>query len=77
MISKQDWDRYGIPKLEIETRMGSFWHSSHYTLVNNHLRTKGYPLDGKQYAQDHGYPELIFGEYEFLVLYSDMLKLAS
>jgi len=69
VISKQNWDRYGIPKLEVHTHVGAWWDSSQYAMVANHLRTKGYPLDGKQYAQDHGYPELILGGYKFLLLY--------
>ncbi|KAJ8075346.1 hypothetical protein PM082_019684 [Marasmius tenuissimus] len=62
VISEKDWEQHGIPELEVETCAGTFWDPDEYELVENHLRKKHYEVDGKQYAQDHGYPELIWGD---------------
>ncbi|KAJ8075411.1 hypothetical protein PM082_019749 [Marasmius tenuissimus] len=62
MISKKDWEQSRIPKLDIKMWVGSFWHTFEYNMVESHLHTKSYDIDGKQYAQDHGYPELIWGD---------------
>ncbi|KAL0057396.1 hypothetical protein AAF712_015963 [Marasmius tenuissimus] len=62
VISEKDWEQHGIPELEVETWAGSFWDPDQYELVENHLRKKHYEVDGKQYAQDHGYPELIWAD---------------
>ncbi|KAK1215840.1 hypothetical protein PQX77_021541, partial [Marasmius sp. AFHP31] len=63
-IPKEDWRRYGsgIPNLRVETRIGSRWWPSDLEVVKRHLRNKGYESNGRQYAQDHGYPELIRGD---------------
>ncbi|KAJ8075459.1 hypothetical protein PM082_019797 [Marasmius tenuissimus] len=60
VISEKDWEQSGIPELEVETCVGSYWEDEEYNLVESHLHTKNYDIDGKQYAQDHGYPELIW-----------------
>ncbi|KAK1230292.1 hypothetical protein PQX77_006621 [Marasmius sp. AFHP31] len=62
VIPEESWMDYGIPELEVEERMGSFWVDGIYELVRNHLRDKGYGSDGKQYARDKGYPELLRGD---------------
>ncbi|KAJ8075421.1 hypothetical protein PM082_019759 [Marasmius tenuissimus] len=62
VISEKDWEQSGVPELEVETWVGSFWEDEEYRLIKSHLHTKNYEIDGKQYAQDHGYPELIWGD---------------
>ncbi|KAJ8075439.1 hypothetical protein PM082_019777 [Marasmius tenuissimus] len=62
VISEKDWEQSRIPKLEVKMWVGSFWHTFEYNVVESHLHTKSYDIDGKQYAQDHGYPELIWGD---------------
>ncbi|KAJ8075423.1 hypothetical protein PM082_019761 [Marasmius tenuissimus] len=62
VISELDWEQSGIPQLEVETWVGSYWEDEEYRLIKSHLHTKNYEIDGKQYAQDHGYPELIWGD---------------
>ncbi|KAJ8083650.1 hypothetical protein PM082_009525 [Marasmius tenuissimus] len=59
MISETDWERYSIPKLEVQTRMGSHWFRGEYRAVQQHLIRKNYGSDRKRYAQDHNYPELM------------------
>ncbi|KAK1216012.1 hypothetical protein PQX77_021362 [Marasmius sp. AFHP31] len=60
VVSKEDWEQAGIPKLDVKTWLGSSWDE--YSVVASHLRKKEYAVNGKQYAQDHGYPELIWGD---------------
>ncbi|KAK1221981.1 hypothetical protein PQX77_015198 [Marasmius sp. AFHP31] len=62
VIPEESWMDYGIPKLEVYEWIGSFWGSSLYNLVRNHLCDKGYGSDRKQYARDKGYPELLRGD---------------
>ncbi|KAK1216420.1 hypothetical protein PQX77_020940 [Marasmius sp. AFHP31] len=62
VIYQEDWEAYGIPQLEIFTWIGSSWSRRGYKTVHDHLRKKNYPLDGRQYAQEHGYPELVYGD---------------
>ncbi|KAK1229320.1 hypothetical protein PQX77_007627 [Marasmius sp. AFHP31] len=59
-ILENDWVRYGIPKLDVWTWIGSYWWDE-YDAVKQHLSSKKYGPNGKQYALDHGYPELIYG----------------
>ncbi|KAJ8083637.1 hypothetical protein PM082_009512 [Marasmius tenuissimus] len=61
-ILKEDWDRYSIPTLEVLTQLGSHWIHDEYQMVQKHLIGKNYGSNGKKYAQDHGYPELIMGD---------------
>ncbi|KAK1225365.1 hypothetical protein PQX77_011698 [Marasmius sp. AFHP31] len=61
-IAEEDWEQFGIPKLRVEEWIGSSWDEEEYKLVRNHLHSKDYELDGKQYARDHGHPELIFAD---------------
>ncbi|KAJ8074327.1 hypothetical protein PM082_012640 [Marasmius tenuissimus] len=62
VIPKNDWERYGIPELEVRSCIGSCWMYNEYHGVQQHLRSRNYELDGKMYAHDHGYPELIRGD---------------
>ncbi|KAK1222026.1 hypothetical protein PQX77_015158 [Marasmius sp. AFHP31] len=62
VIYQEDWEAYGIPQLEIFTWIGSSWCHSEYEIVQDHLWKKNYPLDGRQYAREHGYPELVYGD---------------
>ncbi|KAK1215751.1 hypothetical protein PQX77_021640 [Marasmius sp. AFHP31] len=61
IICEEDWDTYGIPQLEIFSWIGGWWDWDDYLMVQNHLQKKSYSLDGRQYAQEHGYPELVYG----------------
>ncbi|KAK1216707.1 hypothetical protein PQX77_020659 [Marasmius sp. AFHP31] len=58
-VVEEDWEKFGIPKLRVQGWFGSSWEKHLYAYVQHHLRSGGYELDGKQYARDHGYPELI------------------
>ncbi|KAK1219089.1 hypothetical protein PQX77_018200 [Marasmius sp. AFHP31] len=62
VIPKNNWVRYRIPELDVKTWMGSFWDNDDYEAVKQHLSSKKYGSNGKQYAVDHGYPELIYGD---------------
>ncbi|KAJ8089943.1 hypothetical protein PM082_018521 [Marasmius tenuissimus] len=62
VIPEEEWQRYGIPDLELQTRLGACWVS--YPIpVGELLRMKGYEsTHTMQYVQDHSYPELILGD---------------
>ncbi|KAK1218028.1 hypothetical protein PQX77_019302 [Marasmius sp. AFHP31] len=62
IIAGEKWEEFGIPKLEMKDLVGSYWFSEDYALVREHLTSRKYNLDGRQYAQDHGYPELIHAD---------------
>ncbi|KAK1218768.1 hypothetical protein PQX77_018525 [Marasmius sp. AFHP31] len=61
VIAEEKWEEFGIPKLEMKDLVGSNWWSESYAFVREHLTSKNYNLDGRQYAQEHGYPKLIYG----------------
>ncbi|KAK1234071.1 hypothetical protein PQX77_002733, partial [Marasmius sp. AFHP31] len=61
-IAKWDWKRLGIPELRARGSIGSFWDDEYYAVVREVLRQKNYNPDGKRYAREHGYPELILGD---------------
>ncbi|KAK1218065.1 hypothetical protein PQX77_019262 [Marasmius sp. AFHP31] len=61
-IVEEDWEKFGIPKLSVDGWIGSGWEEYYYAYVRDHLQSGGYVLDGKQYARDHGYPELIHAD---------------
>ncbi|KAK1223719.1 hypothetical protein PQX77_013393 [Marasmius sp. AFHP31] len=63
VIPKNNWVRYGIPELDVQTWTGSYWGDNEYEAVKQHLVRKKYGSNSKQYALDHGYPELICGVY--------------
>ncbi|KAL0063849.1 hypothetical protein AAF712_009200 [Marasmius tenuissimus] len=62
VIAKNDWEKYGIPELKVRTWIGSHWTDLAYDEVRLHLQRKNYQSDGRRYARDHGYPELIRGD---------------
>ncbi|KAK1224260.1 hypothetical protein PQX77_012838 [Marasmius sp. AFHP31] len=62
VIPEEEWEKHGIPKLRAATYVGSLWGNNAYRCIREHLNAKGYELDGKRYAQDYGYPELIRGD---------------
>ncbi|KAK1234700.1 hypothetical protein PQX77_002097 [Marasmius sp. AFHP31] len=59
LIPEEQWERYEIPELKVRTWIGSYWDYYEYNSVKDHLLRKNYGSDGKQYARDHGCPELI------------------
>ncbi|KAK1235135.1 hypothetical protein PQX77_001648, partial [Marasmius sp. AFHP31] len=59
VIAKEDWERFGIPKLSVQEWVGNYWEEEEYTVVRDHLRSRGYGADGKQYAREHRYSELV------------------
>ncbi|KAJ8074542.1 hypothetical protein PM082_015444 [Marasmius tenuissimus] len=59
-IAKEDWERLGIPELSVQELIGSLWFDGDYATVQEVLHWTNHDLDGKQYARDHGYPELLF-----------------
>ncbi|KAJ8093150.1 hypothetical protein PM082_020635 [Marasmius tenuissimus] len=64
IIAEEKWDEFGIPKLEMKDSVGSCWESQHYDFVREHLTSSSkYNLDKtRQYAREHGYPELIYAD---------------
>ncbi|KAK1233321.1 hypothetical protein PQX77_003528 [Marasmius sp. AFHP31] len=60
IIAEEKWEEFGIPKLEVKDLVGSCWNSQQYAFVQEHLTLKNHNLDGRQYAQEYGYPELIY-----------------
>ncbi|KAK1216937.1 hypothetical protein PQX77_020418 [Marasmius sp. AFHP31] len=62
VIAKEDWERFGIPKLSVQEWVGTYWEEDQYTVVQDHLCSRGYGAHGKQYAREHRHPELILGD---------------
>ncbi|KAK1224344.1 hypothetical protein PQX77_012753 [Marasmius sp. AFHP31] len=63
VIPEKECEQHGIPKLGVQIMLGSTWTFALYGQVQYHMHKKGYePTDGKRYAQDHGYPELIYSD---------------
>ncbi|KAK1219063.1 hypothetical protein PQX77_018230 [Marasmius sp. AFHP31] len=61
-IAEKDWERLGIPKLRVRGLIGTYWKNYTYADVWELLHQKNCALDGKQYARERGYPELIPGD---------------
>ncbi|KAK1218019.1 hypothetical protein PQX77_019317 [Marasmius sp. AFHP31] len=61
-IAEKDWERLRIPKLRVRGSIGTKWCDYEYADVRELLHQKNRALDGKQYAQEHGYPELVPGD---------------
>ncbi|KAK1215401.1 hypothetical protein PQX77_022005 [Marasmius sp. AFHP31] len=61
-IAAEKWEEFGIPKLEVRHWVGSFWWRKEYDFVYEHLRSRGYDWDGREYAREHDYPKLIYGD---------------
>ncbi|KAK1217879.1 hypothetical protein PQX77_019458 [Marasmius sp. AFHP31] len=62
IIAEEKQEEFGIPKLEINDLVGSCWMGDRYKFVQEQLMLQNYNLDGRQYAREHGYPELIYGK---------------
>ncbi|KAK1217569.1 hypothetical protein PQX77_019777 [Marasmius sp. AFHP31] len=62
-IAEEKWEELGIPKLQSRHWVGSHWLRGHYDFVYNHLISRDYDWDGREYAREHDYAELIYGEY--------------
>ncbi|KAJ8074681.1 hypothetical protein PM082_022259 [Marasmius tenuissimus] len=61
-ISEKDWETNGVPKLKVLSWIGASWYRGDYGVVIQHLQTKRYEWDGRQYAWERGYPMLISGD---------------
>ncbi|KAL0574647.1 hypothetical protein V5O48_007317 [Marasmius crinis-equi] len=53
-IPEADWEEHGIPKLQMETWIGTSWPGGIYRTVAEYLWLKN--SNGKQYVLDRGYP---------------------
>ncbi|KAK1215170.1 hypothetical protein PQX77_022232 [Marasmius sp. AFHP31] len=62
VIPENDWEKHGIPRLKVLSWIGSSWAFGTYHAVHNHLQTRNYELDGRQYTRERGYLELIHGD---------------
>ncbi|KAK1219290.1 hypothetical protein PQX77_018000 [Marasmius sp. AFHP31] len=62
VIAVEDWERLRIPKLRVRELIGTYWKNYTYADVRELLHQKNCALDGKQYARERGYPELIPGD---------------
>ncbi|KAK1222594.1 hypothetical protein PQX77_014547 [Marasmius sp. AFHP31] len=58
-IAEKDWERLRIPQLRVQGLIGTYWEKFMYAYVRELLHQKNCALDGKQYARERGYPELI------------------
>ncbi|KAK1230257.1 hypothetical protein PQX77_006658, partial [Marasmius sp. AFHP31] len=61
-IAEEDWKELGIPELSMKGWIGTHWEEEDYNAVQEHLDSRNFDLDGKQYARERGYPELIFAD---------------
>ncbi|KAK1216939.1 hypothetical protein PQX77_020420 [Marasmius sp. AFHP31] len=61
-IAEEDWERFGIPKLSVREWVGDYWKEEHYAVVRECLHSRSCNLDGKQYAHEHGYLELVLAD---------------
>ncbi|KAK1227931.1 hypothetical protein PQX77_009050, partial [Marasmius sp. AFHP31] len=62
MIPKDKWERYSIPKLEVQLSVGSHWFRGEYGRLRQHLIKMNYGSDMKSYTRDKGYHELVMGD---------------
>ncbi|KAK1224628.1 hypothetical protein PQX77_012467 [Marasmius sp. AFHP31] len=62
VVPVQDWEELGVPELNTILGISSHWLDPAYNCVQDHLVSRGYSLDGKRYARDYGYPELILDD---------------
>ncbi|KAL0577490.1 hypothetical protein V5O48_004514, partial [Marasmius crinis-equi] len=53
-----DWEKHGIPMLQVETWIGTSWPIYTYHIAQEYLRLRNYNLNGKQYALERGWPLL-------------------
>ncbi|KAJ8085795.1 hypothetical protein PM082_004613 [Marasmius tenuissimus] len=54
VIVEENWEEFGIPKLETENWVGSNWYSEDYDFVREHVMSRNHNLDGRDYAQERG-----------------------
>ncbi|KAJ8094131.1 hypothetical protein PM082_023339 [Marasmius tenuissimus] len=59
VIPEEDWEKYGVPKLKTLIAVGQKWDVAYWSLAAQYLISRDYNRDGKQYARDYGYPELL------------------
>ncbi|KAJ8079737.1 hypothetical protein PM082_016559 [Marasmius tenuissimus] len=62
VIPEEDWEKYGVPKLVTRIVVGQKWNVAHWSFARDYLISRDYNLDGKQYARDYGYPELLIDD---------------
>ncbi|KAK1220945.1 hypothetical protein PQX77_016258 [Marasmius sp. AFHP31] len=62
VIAEKDWERLRIPKMRVRGLIGTKLRDYEYADVRELLHQKNRALDGKQYAHERGYPELIPGD---------------
>ncbi|KAL0574646.1 hypothetical protein V5O48_007316 [Marasmius crinis-equi] len=55
-IPETDWEKHGIPKLQVETWIGTSWSPFLYDAIVEYLRMKNYNICSEQYALEMGYP---------------------
>ncbi|KAL0057764.1 hypothetical protein AAF712_015581, partial [Marasmius tenuissimus] len=60
VIAEEDWKKCGIPELRVKEWIGTFWDNEDWMFIREYLYSRNYDMDGRQYARDHEYPELIF-----------------
>ncbi|KAG7086983.1 hypothetical protein E1B28_012961 [Marasmius oreades] len=41
-VPKEDWERIGIPELEVQMYIGSFWNTDDYAAMQEYLTIQGY-----------------------------------
>ncbi|KAK1225050.1 hypothetical protein PQX77_012012 [Marasmius sp. AFHP31] len=58
-IAEEDREKFKIPRLSVEEYVGSLWSEPDYGTTQQYLCLRNYDPDGRQYALDHGYPELM------------------
>ncbi|KAL0064784.1 hypothetical protein AAF712_008331, partial [Marasmius tenuissimus] len=61
-ISEEDWEKFGIHRLAVETWIGSNWGEEDYISIWEHLHLRNHNSDGRQYARQRKYPELVAGD---------------
>ncbi|KAK1216487.1 hypothetical protein PQX77_020904 [Marasmius sp. AFHP31] len=61
-VVEEDWEKFGIPEFRVQKWIGSYWIENEWRYVRDYLQSGDYGPDGKQYARDHGYPELIHAD---------------
>ncbi|KAJ8074649.1 hypothetical protein PM082_022227 [Marasmius tenuissimus] len=61
VISEEDWEMNGIPRLEVLSWIGASWDGVLYWAVEEYLQRQNYDMDGRKYVLEHRYPVLIPG----------------
>ncbi|KAG7085321.1 hypothetical protein E1B28_013861 [Marasmius oreades] len=58
LVPKEDWERVGIPELELQVYVGSFWDTDEYAAMQEYLTIQGYDYYGDQLARAQGYQSM-------------------